>query len=139
MESKFQKKKAKYLQVTAAIKSDTPSLVMLFIAKPLVEIIKTTNCDESKCEIMIDDRFQYGQNKEKTMRFLVLHDKSNKPYQHRFISTSTLSTFASGAESLAKNAEKMGSIVPQAGLAAAAGKQAVSALKSLVGDPLRDF
>lgn len=133
------KKSADYIQITAVVKSDTPSLTMLFIAKPLIEAIKSANCKAGQCTLKVDDRFQYGQNKEKTMRFLVLHDKSNKPFQHRFVNTSTLSAFASGAESLAKNAGKIGGMIPQVGMAAKAGEQAISTAKAFVGDPLRDF
>lgn len=31
--------------------------------------------------LVVDDSFQYGQNKEQTKRFLVFHDKEHKPYQ----------------------------------------------------------
>ena len=135
----FSKRTAKYIQVTASVKSATPTLTMVFIAKPLAIALKESNCKGMKCTLKVDDRFQYGQNSEKTMRFLVLHDKSNKPYQHRFISTSTLSTFADGAKALANQADKVGAIIPPASIAAATGKQAISAIKALVGDPLRDF
>ena len=134
----FRSRKEKYVQVTAAVKSDKPYLVMLFIAQGFVPILQE-KCKNDKCMMKVDSRFQYGQNKEKTMRFLVFHEKSNKPYQHRFISTSTLSTFANGAESVAKNAQSLGVIVPQAGLLAATGGKIVSGLKSVLGDPLRDF
>ena len=133
------KRSAKYVQVTAATISKTPSLTMLFIAKPLADAIKTANCKGAKCTIKVDGRIQYGQNSEKTMRFLVLHDKSNKPFQHRFVNTSTLSTFASGAEMLAKQVDSVGGIIPQVGMAAKASQQAISAAKAFVGDPLRDF
>ncbi|RPB06609.1 hypothetical protein P167DRAFT_508972 [Morchella conica CCBAS932] len=39
-------------------------------------------------EIKLDAKFQYGQkNKEGENRFLVYHNKANKPYQHRFMAT----------------------------------------------------
>lgn len=31
--------------------------------------------------VEVDGNFQYGQNKDQTKRFLVYHDKGNKPFQ----------------------------------------------------------
>ncbi|CAN9169504.1 unnamed protein product [Alternaria alternata] len=35
--------------------------------------------------VTVDDSFQYGQKKDKTNRFLVFHNKDNKPFQHRYV------------------------------------------------------
>ena len=134
----FRSRKAKYIQITGIVKRDQPHLLMLFMAQEIVPAVQE-QCKNGKCTMKVDSRFQYGQNKEKTMRFLVLHDKSNKPYQHRFISTSTLSTFASGAEAMAKSASALGVVVPSAGLIGLTGGKIVSSLKNVIGDPLRDF
>ncbi|KAK7428262.1 hypothetical protein QQZ08_005159 [Neonectria magnoliae] len=34
--------------------------------------------------VIVDSEFQYGQDKDRTRRFLVFHDKDHRPYQHRF-------------------------------------------------------
>ncbi|KIW29398.1 uncharacterized protein PV07_05215 [Cladophialophora immunda] len=34
---------------------------------------------------VVDGSFQYGQDKAMTTRFPFYHDKTNKPYQHRFV------------------------------------------------------
>ena len=134
----FSSRKAKYVQITAAVKKDQPHLVMLFMSEAMA-LVMQEQCKNGKCQMKVNSKFQYGQNKEKTMRFLVLHDKSNKPYQHRFISTSTLSTFANGAEVMAKTASTLGVVVPSAGFIGMTGGKIVSSLKSVIGDPLRNF
>ncbi|KAK0559850.1 hypothetical protein OC861_006509, partial [Tilletia horrida] len=36
--------------------------------------------------VVVDNDFQYGQNKNGEMRFLVFHNKKTMPFQHRFVS-----------------------------------------------------
>ncbi|KAK3365112.1 hypothetical protein B0T24DRAFT_659898 [Lasiosphaeria ovina] len=53
--------------------------------------------------VTINDRFQYGQkNKQGENRWVVLHDKNNKPYQHRFIVLTIQGKAADWAKTLAK-------------------------------------
>ena len=138
MESICRSRKAKYIQITSVAKRDLPHLVMLFMAQEIVPAIQE-QCKNSKCTTKVNSRFQYGHNKKPPTHFLVLRDKSNKLYQHTFSSTSTLFTFASGAEAVAESASPLGIVVPSAGLISLAGDQIVSSLKSVIGDPLRDF
>ena len=127
-----------YLEINAAIEGKGLALTTVFISKILVDQIKK-KCASGKCILKIDQSFQYGQNKEKTVRFLVLHNKSNKPYQHRFVETSMLSMAASGAEATMKGAGLITSFVPGAAIASKTGEVAIKKLKALVGDPLHDF
>ncbi|KAF5000371.1 hypothetical protein FGRMN_1839 [Fusarium graminum] len=41
--------------------------------------------DKNWITVQVGDAFQYGQNEDRTDRFLVYHDKSNRPYQRRFV------------------------------------------------------
>ena len=132
------KRKEQYVQLTAISNTEEPFSVMFFVNKAYINVL-SKSCVEDNCSVKIDDRFQYGQNTEQTLRFLVLHDKNNAPFQHRFLSTNTLTTFANGAQSAAKVATKMGVIVPQAAVAGKASDEMISNLKGVVGDPLRDF
>jgi hypothetical protein len=127
-----------YIELTAAIKGEKLSLTTVFISSKITDQVKK-NCTGGTCTLKVDSAFQYGQNNEKTVRFLVLHNKSNKPYQHRFVETSMLSMAATGAENTAKSAGLIGGFVPQAAIAAKTGEIAIKKLKALVGDPLRDF
>ncbi|RSL74470.1 hypothetical protein CEP52_013151 [Fusarium oligoseptatum] len=79
--------------------------------------------------IPITDRFQYGQkNASGEKRFLVLHDKNNKPYQHRFLVTTIQGTAAEWAKTLANSfgAGELADTVHKLG-------------SSFVGDYLRTF
>ncbi|KAH7161821.1 hypothetical protein EDB81DRAFT_840059 [Dactylonectria macrodidyma] len=54
--------------------------------------------------VNINDRFQYGQkNKNGEGRWVALHDKNNKPYQHRFLVTTIQGTVAEWARVLANS------------------------------------
>ncbi|KAI9147019.1 hypothetical protein HJFPF1_13050 [Paramyrothecium foliicola] len=53
--------------------------------------------------VTISDNFQYGQlNKNGEGRWVCLHDKGNKPYQHRFMVTTIQGQAAEWAKVLAK-------------------------------------
>ena len=134
----FRDREEVYLQLTTLKEGASPDFVIFFVQKALIPSLKK-QCPQAECKLKVSKRYQYGQNKEKTLRFLILHNKINKPYQHRFMSTSTLATFAQGAERLTKEAQKLGVIVPGAGATANLGHKVVQGLKSVIGDPLRDF
>ncbi|KAK1989896.1 hypothetical protein LX36DRAFT_460039 [Colletotrichum falcatum] len=40
---------------------------------------------EDYLSVQVDETFQYGDSSDQSKRFLVFHDKTNKPYQHRFV------------------------------------------------------
>lgn len=81
-------------------------------------------------KIQVNEAFQYGQNNEKTLRFLVFHNKADKPYQHRFIETTAFSN--------------IGNKIVEVGAGAAPAwsellKQGAALGKAFIGDYLRDF
>ncbi|SPJ71005.1 uncharacterized protein FTOL_00733 [Fusarium torulosum] len=54
--------------------------------------------------VSISDRFQYGQkNKNGDGRWVCLHDKDNKPYQHRFMIVTIQGKLSDAAKNLAKS------------------------------------
>ncbi|RKK68956.1 hypothetical protein BFJ69_g13131 [Fusarium oxysporum] len=54
--------------------------------------------------VSITDRFQYGQkNKNGDGRWVALHDKDNKPYQHRFIIVTIQGKLTEAAKNLARS------------------------------------
>ncbi|KAM0297362.1 hypothetical protein ACHAPM_009895 [Fusarium culmorum] len=54
--------------------------------------------------VEISDRFQYGQkNKNGEGRWVALHDKDNKPYQHRFMVVTIQGRLSEAAKNLAKS------------------------------------
>lgn len=54
---------------------------VIFIQKSYVDSLKNKKVSGDDLTVVVDDSFQYGQNKEKTKRWLAYHDKNNKPYQ----------------------------------------------------------
>ncbi|KAL6712884.1 hypothetical protein ACLMJK_009596 [Lecanora helva] len=58
---------------------------LIFVQISKLEELKNKKFDGDKLTFKVDDSFQYGQKKDGTKRFLVYHDKNNKPYQHRFV------------------------------------------------------
>ncbi|MGB3514374.1 MAG: hypothetical protein WBA93_35215 [Microcoleaceae cyanobacterium] len=120
-----------YIVVPYSVKDKTAS-GSLFIQLGLADSF-FDNCKEDEStnplvsggyKIQVDNDFQYGQNNEKTLRFLVYHDKSNKPYQHRFIETTAFSNIGN----------KIGAFTSIFG-----GDTIVDIGKSFIGDYLRDF
>ena len=81
-------------------------------------------------KIQVDEAFQYGQSNEKTLRFLVYHNKANKPYQHRFIDTPAFSNIGNKiVEVGAGGAPAWGELL----------KKGRDLYKDFIGDYLRDF
>ncbi|KAK5652027.1 hypothetical protein OQA88_10930 [Cercophora sp. LCS_1] len=58
--------------------------------------------DGENFTVTINDHFQYGQkNKQGEKRWVVLHDKGNKMFQHRFMTTTVQGNAADWAKTLA--------------------------------------
>lgn len=57
---------------------------ILFVQASKLGALKSKKITGDDYDIVVDDSFQYGQDNAKTKRFLVYHDKDNKPYQVRF-------------------------------------------------------
>ncbi|KAK7442568.1 hypothetical protein VKT23_016166 [Stygiomarasmius scandens] len=80
-------------------------------------------------KVTITDKFQYGQkNAQGDFRFVVYHDTSRKPYQHRFIETTLL---AKGGDIALKLAKGFGYD--------AIGTNVTDFAKAFIGDYLRNF
>lgn len=126
-----------YIALPYSVK-DKEASGSLFIQLGLAdEFFKKCQKDESSnplvsggYKIQVDEAFQYGQNNEKTLRFLVYHNKANKPYQHRFIETTAFSNIGNKIVAVG------GAAAPQW---AAMLQQGADLLKGFIGDYLRDF
>ena len=60
---------------------------ILFIQKDYVDSFKGKKTGGDDFTVIVDDSFQYGQNQQKTQRWLAYHDKSMKAYQVSFCSS----------------------------------------------------
>lgn len=124
----FKQRKADYVIVDSVI-DHTNVVVPLFVQKSLMEkLLNKCATDANECSLVVDEDFQYGQNNEKTFRFLIYHNKSYRPYQHRFINTSTASKIAGLAKAKLANNKDLKVL-----------DEAVSKAQAIFGDYLRDF
>ena len=88
--------------------------------------------EEPMAQLKVTQEFRYGQNQERTFRFLVLGDKSDKMFQHRF--ASAFQDYRS-ATSFQNFGEKVNGAIN----AYFESSEATDMVKSIVGDPLREF
>ncbi|KAF7535381.1 hypothetical protein G7054_g5440 [Neopestalotiopsis clavispora] len=58
---------------------------LVFVQASKVNELAAKSQGDEKFTFVIDDSWQYGQQKDGSKRFLVYHDKNNKQYQHRFV------------------------------------------------------
>ncbi|KAE8219654.1 hypothetical protein CF319_g6690 [Tilletia indica] len=84
--------------------------------------------------IKVDSDFQFGQQTDGKNRFLVYHNKANKPFQHRFVET----TLASGIFNTIKGPlNSVAPLIPYVGTVLK--EQFTSRFPGLAGHPLRDW
>jgi hypothetical protein len=92
-----------------------------------------------KCAVTVDGEFQYGGDADRTMRFLVFHNRANQPYQHRFVSQTMAKNFAVGVKGLKQGADELNVPTFGAEMAVAAALKISEMGQAVFGDPLRDF
>ena len=110
--------------LTLCTASENQHVGILFVEKSKVEEFKGLVNDG---QTTVDEKFQYGQaNKAGDKRFLVYHNKDNKPYQHRFINNMLTKYGPMGAQAL----ENMGMTGSQ---------EMAELVANYVGDSLRNF
>ncbi|MCC5605387.1 hypothetical protein LC612_00880 [Nostoc sp. CHAB 5834] len=139
----FRNRNQDYVETAVTYTVDSQdAFAPLFVQKNLVDEL-LEECEDKtakKCMVKVNNDFQYGQDRDKTSRFLVYHDRGNKPYQHRFINSELASKFASSAQQLAESAGKTaGEIFPQVKIATEAFNKILSLGKAYIGDYLRNF
>ncbi|EJU00230.1 hypothetical protein DACRYDRAFT_108977 [Dacryopinax primogenitus] len=115
--------------------NDQKDEVPLYIASEFADEshfkgVETVTVDGTEYyKMKVDGRFQYGQKgKNGEGRFLVWHDKSRKPYQHRFVN-STVQLQALGLGTKLAGYFGYGNVADLAG----------NALKAAFGDYLHNF
>jgi len=92
------------------------------------------------CSLSVNSNFRYGQDAEKRQRFLVLHDRSFTPWQHRFMDTNSLAIFLkTGKDTAAAALGPLADYVPYGGLMGKAGDGTAKAIKQAFGDQLWIF
>ncbi|KAF4334949.1 hypothetical protein FBEOM_11206 [Fusarium beomiforme] len=113
-----------YYSVPFIIKDKANEESVIFIQKSYLDSLKSKKVSGADdLTVVVDDTFQYGQNKEKTRRWLAFHNKKNEAYQWRFVASLT-SKLGQGIVKFA------GGFFPQIDL---------GLLSGLFGDYLRNF
>ncbi|KAM0297365.1 hypothetical protein ACHAPM_009898, partial [Fusarium culmorum] len=74
-----------YYTVPFFNKDNSKEESVIFIQKSYLEALKSKRAPGDDLTIIVDDSFQYGQNKEKTKRWLAFHNKKNEAYHWRFV------------------------------------------------------
>ncbi|KAJ4137290.1 hypothetical protein NW768_002872 [Fusarium equiseti] len=103
----FRTRTARYYIVQAHNQSKDNAEVLLFVQdryyKDFNSNVPGARQEGGSWVVTIDHQFQYGQkNKNGDGRWLVLHDKSNKMYQHRFMIVTIQSKASEQAKNLAR-------------------------------------
>ena len=89
------------------------------------------------CGLTVTSRFRYGQDAEKTMRFLVYHDPNYTPFQHRFIDTDMLAILTKlGYRSAKTVLGETEEFIPYGGLLLKAGEATSELISATFGDQL---
>ncbi|KAI4660678.1 uncharacterized protein J4E78_005383 [Alternaria triticimaculans] len=75
----------KYKLCKFTVKSGGDAKGLIYVQANKVAEFKSKKTGGEDFTLMVDESFQYGQDKDQTKRFLVFHDTDNRPYQHRFV------------------------------------------------------
>ncbi|KAJ4323570.1 hypothetical protein N0V84_004311 [Fusarium piperis] len=108
----FRTRTARYYVIPAQNQSKGNESVLLYVqdrfykdegSNDYIGRIQGARREDNSWIVSISDRFQYGQkNKNGDGRWVALHDKDNKPYQHRFMISTIQGQAAEWAKTLAK-------------------------------------
>ena len=119
-----------------------PTQVPLFVQSSFIEDFEAecradAAAKLNACMMPVTSKLRYGQNAEKTMRFLVFHDPNYEPFQHRFIDTDTLAILTKVSyrtvDSVLDHTEDL---IPYGSLIKKAGAASAELMSASVGDQL---
>ncbi|KXH50059.1 hypothetical protein CSIM01_07317 [Colletotrichum simmondsii] len=123
----FKQRSQEYYTVPFINKSQGDQESVLFIQTNYLDAFKKKHvAGEPEFTVVIDTSFQYGQNDEKTSRWLAYHDKSMNAFQWRFV--------ASVKSKLGNQLGSFGGGIFKSFIGVDIGN-----LAALIGHPLRDF
>ena len=120
-----------------------PAQVPLYIHVSLREVfLGMCSAEQGKdvCRCRVNKNFRSGQDAEKTKRFLVLHDRSFTPWQHRFMDSNSIAIMLkTGKEAADAVVGPMADYVPYGDLYEGLSDGAAEAIKQAFGDQLWIF
>jgi hypothetical protein len=117
-----------------------PSQVPLYIHVRLKDAFSKM-CTKEKgkdvCSFEVNENFRYGQDAEKTKRFLVLHDRSFTPWQHRFMDSNYIAIMLkTGKDTADTVVGPMAEYLPYGELYEGVSEGTAEAIKQAFGDQL---
>lgn len=127
----FQDRQEVFFAIPYYVVDNSEASGTLFVEKKLFKDFKNTvTKDEDDDTITtVTDDFQYGQDKDKTLRFLVYHDKKENMFQHRFVTTNAFQKISEKAAIHAGKVESVKKVLDK-----------VTKLgKAYIGDKLKNF
>ncbi|KAK1658843.1 hypothetical protein BDP55DRAFT_373145 [Colletotrichum godetiae] len=122
----FKQRSQEYYTVPFINKSQDQESVLFIQTNYLDAFKKKQAAGETEFTVVVDTSFQYGQNDEKTSRWIVYHDKSMNAFQWRFV--------ASVKSKLGNQLGSFGGGIFKSFVGVDIGN-----LAALIGHPLRDF
>ncbi|BBM82861.1 hypothetical protein [Candidatus Uabimicrobium amorphum] len=150
------KYKEKYYKVSATCKGKGD--LMLFVHKDYKDrLMSFAKLDKKKKKVTatVTNAFRYGQNRKKTRRFLVYHDRSFQPYQHRFLHAYVISMAKKCAKLMKKGSDSSAAKIAfgivekqlgkgvvdliKKGIRSGAAEKAIDVAASTFGDNLRAY
>jgi len=89
------------------------------------------------CSFKVNKNFRYGQDAEKTKRFLVLHDRSFTPWQHRFMDSNYIAIMLkTGKDTADAVVGPMAEYIPYGDFYESLSEGSAEAIKQAFGDQL---
>ena len=134
-------KTVKYVRIDGAKPASKPAFT-LFIEEGQVEAFKAkSKASGGVIQAEIDGDYQYGQDADKTMRWVVFHNKAHKPFQSRFFTTDMRSMANDAVSNVAGTAKDSGAtrVIAYGDTAADATQEGSKVAADAVGHYLRTF
>ena len=120
-----------------------PRQVPVYIHATLKDaFLKMCVLDKEKkiCSFTVNKNFRYGQDAEKTKRFLVLHDPSFTPFQHRFMDSNYIAIMLkTGKDAANAVVGPMAEYLPYGDLYEGLSEGSAEVIKQAFGDQLWIF
>lgn len=138
-----QEQEATYVQVTAWFvdpdKAGVATPFMLFLQEDMVDEFRGRHCDATSCTATISSAYQYGQDKAQTFRFVVYHDTTLRPYQHRFLASNHLTAYLHAIANTSATATDLSVPEPDTSLVQDITHRLAGVGQDMLGDYLNDF
>lgn len=123
-------------RIKDALPVQVPIYVHMNLKNIFLEMCKDDETTDT-CNLTINRNFRYGQDTEKTRRFLVMHNPNFFPFQHRFMDSNTLAILLKNSHHTASAlVGPMADFIPYGNIVLKASNGTAQAIKVTFGDQL---